>query len=75
MSLSQPVSSALFIKQADSRVLFSSVSKEVKGRNKCKQAAITKCAISKIPVNDVQFQAFIKQVKAAELFSIMKTNA
>lgn len=53
---------SLFIKQVENNILFSSVSKQVKGSGNNKQTSITN-AISKIPTNDKQFQSFIETGK------------
>ncbi len=53
---------SFFIKQVDNNVLFSSISKQVKGSGSSKEVALTN-AISKIPVKDSQFQSFIDQGK------------
>jgi hypothetical protein len=50
---------SLFIKQVDNNVLFSTISKQLKGSGKNKSIAITN-AISKIPTNDNDFKAFIE---------------
>ena len=52
----------MFIKQVDNNILFSSISRQVKGSGNNKQTAITN-AISKIPTNDAQFKAFIETGK------------
>ena len=53
---------SLFIKQVDNNILFSSISKQVKGSGNSKQTSITN-AISKIPVKDNEFQTFIEKGK------------
>lgn len=53
---------SLYIKQVDNNILFSSISKQVKGSGSNKQTSITN-AISKIPNNDVQFKTFIETGK------------
>lgn len=53
---------SLFIKQVDTNVIFSSVSKPLKGSGNNKQIAITN-AISKINVNDQDFQKFVDSGK------------
>ncbi len=53
---------SLFIKQVDNNVLFSSISKQVKGSGNNKQTSITN-AISKVPTNDAQFKTFIETGK------------
>lgn len=54
---------SLFIKQVDNNVLFSSMSKKLKGGGKTQQAAITN-AISTISTNDTQFKTFIEAGKS-----------
>jgi hypothetical protein len=54
---------SLFIKQVDNNVLFSTISKQLKGSGKTKSIAITN-AISKIPTNDNDFKAFIETGKS-----------
>lgn len=54
---------SLFIKQVDNNVLFSSISKQIKGSGNNKVSAITN-AISKIPSNDKELQTFIEAGKA-----------
>jgi hypothetical protein len=53
---------SLFIKQVDNNILFSSISRQVKGSGNNKQTSITN-AISKIPTNDAQFKTFIETGK------------
>lgn len=53
---------SLFIKQVDNNVLFSSISKPLKGSGKNKAVAINN-AISKIPINDSDLSLFIKTGK------------
>ncbi|WP_140939030.1 hypothetical protein [Sphingobacterium lumbrici] len=53
---------SLFIKQVDNNILFSSISKQVKGSGNNKQTSLTN-AISKIPTKDTQFQSFIETGK------------
>ena len=53
---------SLFIKQVDNNILFSSISKQVKGSGNNKQTSITN-AISKVPTNDAQFKTFIETGK------------
>ncbi|MFO0414383.1 MAG: hypothetical protein ACK50E_01930 [Bacteroidota bacterium] len=53
---------SLFIKQVDNNVLFSSISKQIKGSGNNKVSAITN-AISKIPSNDKELQTFIEAGK------------
>lgn len=53
---------SLFIKQVDNNVIFSSISKQLKGSGKTKSLAITN-AISKIPTNDSDFNLFIETGK------------
>jgi hypothetical protein len=54
---------SLFIKQVDNNILFSTISKQLKGSGKTKSIAITN-AISKIPTNDNDFKAFIETGKS-----------
>jgi hypothetical protein len=53
---------SLFIKQVDNNILFSSISRQVKGSGNNKQTSITN-TISKIPTNDTQFKTFIETGK------------
>lgn len=53
---------SLFIKQVDNNILFSSISRQVKGSGNNKQTSITN-AISKVPTNDAQFKTFIETGK------------
>jgi len=53
---------SLFIKQISNNMLFSSVSKSLKGSGKTKEMAITN-AISQIPVSDKEFLSFIETGK------------
>lgn len=53
---------SLFIKQVDNNVLFSTISKPLKGSGSSKSLAITN-AISKIPTNDPEFKTFIESAK------------
>lgn len=53
---------SLFIKQVDNNILFSSISRQVKGSGNNKQTSITN-SISKIPTNDAQFKTFIETGK------------
>lgn len=53
---------SLFIKQVDNNILFSSVSKPLKGTGSSKKLAITN-AISNIPTNDSDFKVFIETGK------------
>jgi hypothetical protein len=53
---------SLFIKQVDNNIIFSSVSKSIKGSGSSKSTAITN-AMSKIPTNDQQFKVFIETGK------------
>lgn len=53
---------SLFIKQVDNNILFSSISRQVKGSGNNKQTSITN-AISKVPTNDPQFKSFIETGK------------
>jgi len=54
---------SLFIKQVDNNLLFSTISKQLKGSGSNKELAITN-AISKIPASDPEFKAFIETGKA-----------
>ena len=54
---------SLFIKQVDNNVIFATISKPLKGNGKDKQISITN-AISKININDIEFQSFIDNGKA-----------
>ena len=54
---------SMFIKQVDNNILFSSISKQLKGSGKTKLIALTN-AISKIPTNDKDFQLFIETGKS-----------
>lgn len=54
---------SLFIKQVDNNILFSTISKQLKGSGKTKSIAITN-AISKIPTNDNDYKAFIATGKS-----------
>lgn len=53
---------SLFIKQVDNNILYSTISKQIKGSGNSKQSSITN-AISKIPIKDTQFQTFIETGK------------
>lgn len=53
----------LFIKQVQNNVLFSSISKPLKGSGSSRQSAITN-AISKIPKSDPEFKTFIENGKS-----------
>ena len=53
---------SLFIKQVDNNIIFSTVSKQLKGNGKDKQISITN-AISKINIKDLEFQSFIDNGK------------
>lgn len=53
---------SLFIKQVDNNVIFSTISKQLKGNGKDKQTALTN-AISKINTKDPEFQTFIENGK------------
>ena len=53
---------SLFIKQVDNNIMFSTVSKTLKGSGTNKEMAITN-AISKISINDQQFKVFIENGK------------
>jgi hypothetical protein len=54
---------SMFIKQVDNNILFSTISKQLKGNGKSKSIALTN-AISKISANDKDFQLFIETGKA-----------
>jgi len=54
---------SLFIKQVDNNMLFSTISKPLKGSGSSKELAITN-AISKIPTNDPEFKTFIETGKS-----------
>lgn len=54
---------SLYIKQVSNNVLFSSVSKSLKGSGKTKEIAVTN-AISQIPTNDPEFKTFIETGKS-----------
>jgi hypothetical protein len=53
---------SLFIKQVDNNLMFSTISKQLKGSGNNKELAITN-AISKIPSNDPDFRTFIETGK------------
>lgn len=53
---------SLFIKQVDNNIMFSTISKQLKGSGNSKELAITN-AISKIPSNDPEFITFIETGK------------
>jgi len=53
---------SLFVKQVDNNILFSTVSKTIKGSGGSKESAITN-AISKIITNDVVYTVFIEKSK------------
>ena len=53
---------SLFIKQVDNNIIFSTVSKPLKGSGSNKTIAITN-AISKVPTNDQKFKVFIETGK------------
>jgi hypothetical protein len=53
---------SLFIKQVDNNMMFSTISKSLKGSGNNKELAITN-AISKIPSNDPEFKTFIETGK------------
>jgi hypothetical protein len=53
---------SLFIKQVDNNVVFSSISKQLKGSGQNKKTALTN-ALSKIAINDIEFKTFIKNGK------------
>ncbi|MBK9981593.1 MAG: hypothetical protein IPP15_04075 [Saprospiraceae bacterium] len=53
---------SFFIKQVDNNIVFSTVSKDLKGSGKNKETAITN-AISSIPVDDAKFKKFIESGK------------
>lgn len=52
----------LFIKQVDNNVVFSTISKPLKGNGKSKNIAITN-ALSKININDLDYKSFIETGK------------
>jgi len=54
---------SLFIKQVDNNLLFSTISKQLKGSGSNKELAITN-AISKIPTSDPEFKTFIETGKS-----------
>lgn len=54
---------SLFIKQVDNNLLFSTISKPLKGSGSSKELAITN-AITKIPTSDPEFKAFIETGKS-----------
>jgi hypothetical protein len=54
---------SLFIKQVDNNLLFSAISKQLKGSGSNKELAITN-AISKIPTSDPEFKTFIETGKS-----------
>lgn len=54
---------SLFIKQVDNNILFSTISKQLKGSGYGKATAVTN-AISKIPTNDHSFKKFIEDAKS-----------
>lgn len=54
---------SLFVKQVDSNILFSTISKTIKGSGSSKELAITN-AISKIATNDADYKAFIEKSKS-----------
>lgn len=54
---------SLFIKQVENNLLFSTISKQLKGSGSNKEQAITN-AISKIPINDTEFKIFIETGKS-----------
>jgi hypothetical protein len=53
---------SLFIKQVDNNIIFSAISKSLKGSGNNKKTAITN-AISKVSANDLQFNTFIETGK------------
>jgi hypothetical protein len=53
---------SLFVKQVDNNILFSTISKTIKGSGSNKELAITN-AISKIATNDIDFKTFIEKSK------------
>lgn len=53
---------SLFIKQVDNNIIYSTISKTLKGSGTNKETAITN-AISKISINDQQFKVFIESGK------------
>jgi len=54
---------SLFVKQVDNNILFSTISKAIKGSGSSKELAITN-AITKIASNDPEYKAFIEKSKA-----------
>jgi hypothetical protein len=54
---------SLFIKQVDNNILFSSISKTIKGSGSSKELAIAN-AISKIVTNDSEYKTFIEKSKS-----------
>ncbi|MDR1973773.1 MAG: hypothetical protein LBQ31_03755 [Bacteroidales bacterium] len=63
---------SMFIKQVSGNIVFSSVSRQLKGSGKSKSMAITN-AISQIPVQDKEFVAFIAEGKE-KILSYYKQN-
>ena len=53
---------SLFVKQVDNNILFSTISKIIKGSGSCKELAITN-AITKINTNDADYKSFIDKSK------------
>ncbi|MBF2709552.1 hypothetical protein [Flavobacterium soyangense] len=53
---------SLFVKQVDNNILFSTISKTIKGSGSNKELAITN-AITKIAANDIDFKTFIEKSK------------
>jgi hypothetical protein len=54
---------SLFIKQVDNNLVFSTISRQLKGSGSSKQLAITN-AVSKIPISDPEFKTFIETGKS-----------
>jgi hypothetical protein len=54
---------SLFIKQVDTNILFSTISKTIKGSGSSKELAIAN-AISKIVTNDIEYRTFIEKSKS-----------
>lgn len=53
---------SLFIKQVENNLIFSTITKSLKGSGNSKQMALTN-AISKIPTNDLEYKTFIENGK------------
>lgn len=63
---------SLFVKQVDSNILFSTISKAIKGSGSSKELAITN-AITKIAVNDPGYKKFIDESKT-KIFKYYETK-